>query len=308
MRVFYEKIPVDNFFSDYTVTVTGVQYEQLSAHDLSLVPENTPSELHVEVTSAYERSKPFALLTFVPVIRTSASQCSRVVSLTVSIEGRNPLTAKSAKSYTNRSVLASGQWYKFSLTQTGIYKVTYNDLKAMGMSSPIVSSQIALFGNGGKMLPESNSVPRTDDLRELPVMMMDGGDNSFDAGDYFVFFGESPHTVYMIPPPDDSPTSTMSIPTPPTISSPAPRALGRKNVSRRWTTPPCRPTRPATITRTSTSTMLTSIILAVPARTGSATCSMSPPNGHTPSKCLVRSNRSRVFPWPLPVLPTATHR
>ena len=196
LPTFYEKIPVDNFFSDYTVTVTGVQYEQLSAHDLSLVPENAPSELHVEVTSAYERSKPFALLTFVPVIRTGTSQCSRVVSLTVSIEGRNPLTAKSAKSYTNRSVLASGQWYKFSLTQTGIYKVTYNDLKAMGMSSPIVSSQIALFGNGGKMLPESNSVPRTDDLRELPVMMMDGGDNSFDAGDYFVFFGESPHTVY----------------------------------------------------------------------------------------------------------------
>lgn len=193
---FYEKISVDNFFYDYVVTVTDVQYEPMSAHDQSLVPANVPSELQIDVTSAYERSKPYALLTFVPIVRTSASQCSRVVALTVSIEGRSPLTTKSAKSYTNRSVLASGQWYKFSLTQTGIYKVSYNDLKAMGMSTPIVSSQIALFGNGGKMLPESNAEPRTDDLRELPIMMMDGGDNSFDADDYFVFFGESPHTVY----------------------------------------------------------------------------------------------------------------
>jgi len=193
---FYEKIPVDYFFSDYTVTVTGVKYEPMSAHDQSLVPSGTPSELHIDVTSAYERNKPYALLSFVPVVRTSASQCSRVVALTVSIEGRNPVVTKSKRSYTNRSVLASGQWYKFSLTQTGIYKVTYNDLKAMGMSTPIVSSQIALFGNGGKMLPESNAAPRTDDLRELPIMMMDGGDNSFDADDYFIFYGESPHTVY----------------------------------------------------------------------------------------------------------------
>ena len=196
MPSFYEKIPVDNFFSDYTISVSGVQYEPMSAHDQSLVPLNTPSELQVNVTSAYERNKPYALLTFVPIVRTSASQCNRVVALTISIEGRNPSIAKSAKSYSNRSVLASGQWYKFSLTQTGIYKVTYNDLKAMGINTPIVSNQIALFGNGGKMLPESNAVPRTDDLRELPIMMMDGGDNSFDAGDYFVFYGESPHTIY----------------------------------------------------------------------------------------------------------------
>ena len=196
LPAYYEKIPVDNFFSDYTVSVSGVQYEPMSAHDQSLVPADFPSELRVDVTSAYERNKPYALLTFVPIVRTGASQCSRVVAITISIEGRNPSMAKSAKTYTNRSVLTSGQWYKFSLTQTGIYKVTYDDLKAMGMSTPIVSSQIALFGNGGKMLPESNAVPRTDDLRELPVMMMDGGDNSFDAGDYFVFFGESPHTIF----------------------------------------------------------------------------------------------------------------
>ncbi len=194
LPVFYEKIPVDILYSTYTVRASGIQYETMNAHDQSLVPADLPSELQFEVTTAYERNQAYVQISFVPVVR-NGSQCSRVTALSLSIEGQKALSAKGTKSHADRSVLASGQWYKFAVTETGIYKVTYDDLVAMGMSTPIISSQIALFGNGGKMLPESNAAPRTDDLRELPIMMNDGGDNSFDNGDYFIFYGESPHTI-----------------------------------------------------------------------------------------------------------------
>ena len=196
LPVFYEKIPVDKIYTDYTVTVSGATYEALSAHDQTLVPAGRASALRVEVVTACERNRPYALVSFVPIIRSGNGQCSRLVSATITIEGRNVRSAKSGKSHTERSVLASGQWFKFALDQTGIYKVTRQDLVNMGMGTPISSSQIALFGNGGKMLPESNAEPRSDDLREIPIMMMDGGDGTFDEGDYFVFYGESPHTVY----------------------------------------------------------------------------------------------------------------
>lgn len=195
LPVFYDRIPVDNFFSEFDVKTSNIQYEQLNDHDRSLVPASLPSEPQIEVSAAYERKQAYVQISFVPIIR-NGDQCSRITSLDISIEGRKAVMAKSAKSYTDRSVLASGQWYRFSLNQTGIYKVTYNDLVAMGMSTPIASSQIALFGNGGKMLPDNNATPRTDDLRELPIMMQDGGDNTFDNGDYFIFYGESPYTVY----------------------------------------------------------------------------------------------------------------
>lgn len=192
---YYEQLFVDVFFEDYSVTLSNVQYEAMSAHDCSLIPEAfRQTTLQVNVTSAYERSKPCALLSFIPIIRTGDRQCSRVTSLTIIIEGHGIRAPKKGKAYASQSVLASGNWYKFSVSQTGIYQVTYNDLITMGMSGTIYSTQLALFGNGGGMLPEYNGAPRIDDLQELPIHISDGGDGIMNEGDYFIFYGESPHT------------------------------------------------------------------------------------------------------------------
>ena len=96
--------------------------------------------------------------------------------------------------YAENSVLATGNWYKISVEETGIYKVTWDDLNALGVNTGGLSSEmIRLYGNGGGMLPQRTSDPRDDDLVENAVLMEDGGDGTFDQGDYFVFYGESPH-------------------------------------------------------------------------------------------------------------------
>lgn len=93
----------------------------------------------------------------------------------------------------SESVLATGTWYKIAVQQTGIHRVTYDDLVSLGMDpASIHPANIRLYGNGGSMLPEANNQPRIDDLRENPIKVVDGGDNSFDPGDYFLFYGESP--------------------------------------------------------------------------------------------------------------------
>jgi hypothetical protein len=92
-----------------------------------------------------------------------------------------------------KSVLADGSWYKIAVQETGIYKITYKDFIDMGMSpSQLNSSAIGVFGNGGGMLPESNSGYRCDDLRENSIEIVDGGDGKIDQGDYILFYGESP--------------------------------------------------------------------------------------------------------------------
>lgn len=192
---YYENLSVDNFFENYHVTLSNVQYEAMSAHDCTLIPNDFEQvSLRVDVMSAQERSKPYALLSFIPIVKTGEKQYSRVVSLTVTVDGYGVQIPGKGRKYAAKSILASGSWYGFTVSGTGIYKVTRADLAAMGMRGIIYSDRLALFGRCGGMLPESNGTPRMDDLQELPVEIMDGGDGILDDGDYFIFYGESPHT------------------------------------------------------------------------------------------------------------------
>lgn len=192
---YYEKIPVNHFFNHYNITISNATFEPMSARDCALVPADySNTELNVEVVSAYERNQPSALLTFIPIIKTGEGQYSRLKSVELTIEGRGGTPPKAAKVHPSRSILASGTWFSFKLDRSGVYKVNGSDLSAMGMQPPFPSANIALFGNGGQMMSENNADPRIEDLREIPIRIYDGGDGSFDQNDYFLFYGESPHT------------------------------------------------------------------------------------------------------------------
>jgi len=194
---FYEIYDVDNFYQDYTVTVLDQVFADMTSTESQLVPVGFhQKEIDYSVHSAYDRRNKQAQLVFIPIIETSPGHYKKLISATLEIEGRNVASPKDTRHYASQSVLASGQWYQFSVNETGIHKVTYQDLKAMGMTTPISSVQLAVFGNGGMMLPEANSVERVDDLLEIPIQMQDGGDGTIDEGDYFLFYGLSPHRVF----------------------------------------------------------------------------------------------------------------
>lgn len=192
----YEAISVNNFFSDYEISVSNVEFEEINSTDQRLIPTDfSANDWTVKVNSAYERNMPYALVTVLPIRKVGQGQYQRLKSITIIIEGKSPVRQKAAKTHATQSVLATGVWYNFSVKETGIYKVTYDDLVACGMSTPIPSAQLALFGNGGGMLPEANNAERPDDLMELPIRIFDGGDGQMNQGDYFIFYGQSPHST-----------------------------------------------------------------------------------------------------------------
>ncbi|MCX6241592.1 MAG: type IX secretion system sortase PorU [Bacteroidetes bacterium] len=91
------------------------------------------------------------------------------------------------------SVLSTGAWYKFSVRNNGLYRISYHDLVNMGINPAQVNpANIRIFGNGSGMVPESNAAARIDDLREISILVQDGGDGKFDSTDYFLFYGEGP--------------------------------------------------------------------------------------------------------------------
>lgn len=103
-------------------------------------------------------------------------------------------SAYGQRNYTNSSILSSGEWYKISVQNSGIYKVDIPILNSLGINtSNINSSSIRLFGNGGSMLPEANNEYRSDDLIENAIQMFDGGDGIFNGNDYFLFYASGSH-------------------------------------------------------------------------------------------------------------------
>ena len=96
------------------------------------------------------------------------------------------------RQYASASVLSTGTWYRIAVSQQGIYRIDASMLTGMGITIPFPSGAIRLFGNGGMMLPEANLEKRMDDLKENAIWVQDGGDGSFNTGDFLLFYAPGP--------------------------------------------------------------------------------------------------------------------
>lgn len=94
-------------------------------------------------------------------------------------------------SFASESVLAQGEWYKIAIAKDGIYKVDRSLLNQLGVANAN-PQRINIYGNGGKLLPESNAVPRPDDLRQCAVLFNGNSDTLMDNDEYFLFCAKGP--------------------------------------------------------------------------------------------------------------------
>ena len=89
----------------------------------------------------------------------------------------SPLTSQR---YATHSVLATGQWAKISVTQTGVYQLTEALIRQAGFSD---LSKVKIYGYGGALQPEvltADYLTATDDLKEVPSCTI-GGRRLFHA-------------------------------------------------------------------------------------------------------------------------------
>jgi hypothetical protein len=93
------------------------------------------------------------------------------------------------------SVLSEGNWFKFSVDTTGVFKIDRSLLQEIGIATNNLNpKKIHIYGNGGELLPESNGDFRYDDLQENALFVEGEEDNSFDANDYILFYAKGPHS------------------------------------------------------------------------------------------------------------------
>lgn len=179
-----------------TPTINSATYEpfdQLTAEEANLVVSENIELVH---TIVIDRKAYFGEVQLLPIRQTADGRFERLISFSLNVTFQE-ITSRPPPPPPNtfNSVLEDGLIYKIAVAEDGVYKLDYNFLKddlKIDVDN-IASNQIQLFGNGGGFLPEPVASFREDDLVENHIQVIDGGDNSFDNGDYILFYGEGPH-------------------------------------------------------------------------------------------------------------------
>ena len=192
--LYRENIPVEDHVQAASALIENAVYARLDEADLvsSKAVVKPQPEAHVEI--AFRKKKPVACIS-IPAIRKSITgQFEKLVSFDLKLSPssfRNGQPNQSARTYTSSSVLASGDWYRLGVTQTGILKLTYQNLKSMGLDVDALDPRnLRIYGNGAGQLPFLNSTPRPDDLSENAIYVEGESDGHFDQNDFILFYGQ----------------------------------------------------------------------------------------------------------------------
>ncbi|MCG3167361.1 MAG: hypothetical protein POELPBGB_03151 [Bacteroidia bacterium] len=199
LPVYVYKGAAENNASHIKAFIVNPVYAAFETNELAKIEglDKIDSEIEVSASVAYEKKKKISVVSFIPVRKNpSSGQFEKLLSFDLQIVATDFKSAqpKSSSVYASNSVLGSGNWYKIAVNTDGIYKLSYEQLQEMGMNvSSVNPKNLRVYGNGGGMLPKANADFRHDDLQENAVVVVGENDNSFDAGDYILFYGQSPH-------------------------------------------------------------------------------------------------------------------
>lgn len=181
----------NGYASPTSVKLTNIQYENIAAGSVADIDAAfIPEEVKYSISTNSAREKVYTYLTFTPIINQNGVY-KKVLSFDVSYSQFSQQTATRNIGLTN-SLLRSGQWFKFKIDKSGVYRIDRNFLNNLGMDvNTIDPRKLKIYGNGGNMLPLLNSENTEYDLKENAIQVVGEEDGSFDSGDYILFYGEN---------------------------------------------------------------------------------------------------------------------
>lgn len=176
----------------YVSGIHLIDYEIRVLEDAKLNP-TLSDDFEIQVQSFDNRREAVANL-FVRPYRLKQGKVEQMTlgRLVVHYDSVSARAANTPTAYTTASVLRQGPWLKIAVVGSGAYRITPADLAAAGWNvGQIDPRRLALFGNGGMMLPERNNAFRYDDLVENPIVVVGEADGIFNQSDALYFYGQS---------------------------------------------------------------------------------------------------------------------
>ncbi len=150
------------------------------------------SEPLIEYSLVNEARQSFVVIKVLPFQQSEAGQLERINSFRIILEeepAMAKLKANTTGDWSDQSVLASGNWFKIAIEQSGMHKLTYEQLQEIGLANP---ASVRVYGSGARLLPERFSEGYTDDLNAVPLHIYKGSDGLFGPGDHILFYAQGP--------------------------------------------------------------------------------------------------------------------
>lgn len=184
-------IPIASAINEKSLKITNVVYENITQiGDLS--PINLPLSISASAKNVIARNDQFAQISFFPIIK-SKNGYQRVKSFEYRLESginTSNLVRRNFNELSN-SVLATGDWYRFYVEKSGVYKISKSFLQQLGLKVNNVDPRsIKIYGNGGRMIPLSNAIDYPSDLVENAIQLIGEEDGVFNDNDYILFYAE----------------------------------------------------------------------------------------------------------------------
>ena len=180
------------------VNILNINYSPISFEEIQNMYgfDYLPDNIELNFFNGIEKKMNYGFYNFIPIIYDKNSGTyKKVVSYKFELITEKPTVNPTNKSLTLNSVLESGDWYKIGVSKDGVFKLTYDFLKDLGLDVDNINpANIKVYGNGGKMLPLLNSDYRPDDLQQNAIHVAGENDGVFDKEDYVLFYGQSPNT------------------------------------------------------------------------------------------------------------------
>ena len=193
--IYRDKLTLTTSPESYNVSTENIVYESISINELGDLPvANLPEKPLASILTNRSRNSVENFLTISPIIKDEFG-VRRIRSFSYQITGKSSNSRTSTQNKTSNtltnSVLASGDWYRFYIEKSGVYKISKKFLDDLGLNTNgIDPKRISLYGAGGRMLPLSNSINYPNDLTENAIQVIGEEDGSFNNEDYILFYGE----------------------------------------------------------------------------------------------------------------------
>lgn len=195
LRIFNEKVEKLQF--------KDLNFSPLDSFEIKLVPQNfSESEIAPSVEVKFQGGKPISVIYFPALRRNSKTGIlEKLISFTYTYTSASNTNfsfatsnARISSTSVEESALSSGDWYKLRISNSGIFKIDYNFLVSIGLDPLTIDPRkIQIFGNGGGVLPQPNSISRKEDLVENAIFVQGESDSVFNQNDYVLFYGKGPH-------------------------------------------------------------------------------------------------------------------
>ena len=190
--LFKEQWVDDGFADENSIEVTNVSYGNLTSQELNTINKDlVPNKLTYSISSRTARDVIYTSVSISPVVKTNGA-FKKVTSFSVSYKKGVQQNRGNSQIPITNSVLATGNWFKFKVEETGIHKIDKSFLDDLGINTNTINPRnLKIYGHGGKPLPLYNALNTEFDIPETSIKVVGEEDGSFDAGDYILFYGTS---------------------------------------------------------------------------------------------------------------------